>query len=185
MHASIAHQFSKRLMDRARARISALAQHLESGLVAPASPMSMERTMSTSSGSKRARSGAVSGDASVYIVGVARTPLGAFQGSLSTLSATDLGAVAIKAALERAGVKPEEVQHVYMGNVCRCVVWGGGLIYYFGTVHVIIWEWLLAHTNICDSAAHPQPPTAPTSGRRRLARRRSRPACRSRPIARP
>ena len=80
--------------------------------------------MSTSSGSKRARSGAVSGDASVYIVGVARTPLGAFQGSLSTLSATDLGAVAIKAALERAGVKPEEVHHVYMGNVCRCV-WCG------------------------------------------------------------
>ncbi|MFH1808334.1 MAG: acetyl-CoA C-acetyltransferase [Pseudomonadota bacterium] len=51
------------------------------------------------------------------IVGAARTPIGAFQGSLSSLSAAKLGAVAIKAALERAGVAPDQVDQVYMGNV--------------------------------------------------------------------
>ena len=54
----------------------------------------------------------------VYIVSAARTPLGAFQGGLAALSATDLGAVAIKAALERGQVAPESVQEVFMGNVC-------------------------------------------------------------------
>jgi len=53
----------------------------------------------------------------VVIVGAARTPVGAFQGALSSLTAPQLGAVAIKAALERAGVKPELVEQVYMGNV--------------------------------------------------------------------
>ena len=43
----------------------------------------------------------------VVIVGAARTPIGAFQGSLSSLPAPCLGAVAFKAAIERAGVKPE------------------------------------------------------------------------------
>ncbi|MBX7096643.1 MAG: thiolase family protein [Myxococcaceae bacterium] len=57
----------------------------------------------------------------VVIVGAARTPIGAFQGALSSLSAPQLGAVAIKAALERAGVKPEAVQEVLMG----CVLQGG------------------------------------------------------------
>jgi acetyl-CoA C-acetyltransferase len=54
----------------------------------------------------------------VYIVSAARTPLGAFQGNLAHLSATDLGAVAIKAAIERASVPPTAVQEVYFGNVC-------------------------------------------------------------------
>ncbi|GAB4814953.1 hypothetical protein N2152v2_001999 [Parachlorella kessleri] len=54
----------------------------------------------------------------VYVVGAARTPLGAFGGSLSHLSATELGSVAIKAAVERAGVPPEAVEEVFMGNVC-------------------------------------------------------------------
>ena len=45
----------------------------------------------------------------VVIVGAARTPVGAFQGALSSLTAPQLGAVAIKAALERSGVKPEAV----------------------------------------------------------------------------
>src|SRR5438477_12296842 len=55
----------------------------------------------------------------VVIVGAARTPIGAFQGSLSSLPAPRLGAVAIKAALERAGVKPEEVKTVFMGQVLQ------------------------------------------------------------------
>ena len=54
----------------------------------------------------------------VYIVGAARTPLGAFGGSLAPLSATELGAAAIKAAVERAGLPPEAVEEVFMGNVC-------------------------------------------------------------------
>jgi acetyl-CoA C-acetyltransferase len=53
----------------------------------------------------------------VVIVGAARTPMGGFMGELSSLSASDLGAVAIKAAVERAGIKPEDVQEVIMGNV--------------------------------------------------------------------
>src|SRR5216110_3121387 len=55
----------------------------------------------------------------VVIVGAARTPIGAFQGSLASLPAPRLGAVAIKAALERAGVKPEEVKTVFMGQVLQ------------------------------------------------------------------
>ena len=54
---------------------------------------------------------------SVFVVGAARTPIGAFLGSLSTLSAPRLGAVAIRAALERARVAPELVGEVYLGNV--------------------------------------------------------------------
>ncbi|OAA80975.1 acetyl-CoA acetyltransferase [Akanthomyces lecanii RCEF 1005] len=53
----------------------------------------------------------------VYIVSAARTPVGSFLGSLSSLSATQLGSVAIKGAVERAGIKPEEVDEVYFGNV--------------------------------------------------------------------
>lgn len=54
----------------------------------------------------------------VYIVGAARTPIGSLQGGLSHLSATDLGATAIQAALERAGVPASAVAEVLMGNVC-------------------------------------------------------------------
>jgi acetyl-CoA C-acetyltransferase len=54
---------------------------------------------------------------SVYLVGAARTPIGAFLGSLSSLSAPRLGAVAISAALERARVAPELVGEVFVGNV--------------------------------------------------------------------
>ncbi|WP_342118393.1 acetyl-CoA C-acyltransferase [Pseudoduganella sp. OTU4001] len=59
----------------------------------------------------------------IVIVGAARTPMGAFQGDFSSLSANDLGAVAIKAAVERAGIKPEAVEHVYFGN---CLMAGQG-----------------------------------------------------------
>ena len=55
----------------------------------------------------------------VFIVGAKRTPLGSFNGALSSVPATQLGAVAIKAALEQAGVSPELVQEVIMGNVLQ------------------------------------------------------------------
>ncbi|KAJ8678547.1 hypothetical protein QAD02_014334 [Eretmocerus hayati] len=55
----------------------------------------------------------------VVIVSAVRTPMGSFLGSLSSLSATKLGAVAIQAAIERAGVAKEQVKEVYMGNVCQ------------------------------------------------------------------
>ncbi len=53
----------------------------------------------------------------VVIVAAARTPIGSFGGTLSVFSATQLGGFAIKGALEKAGIKPEHVQEVYMGNV--------------------------------------------------------------------
>jgi acetyl-CoA C-acetyltransferase len=53
----------------------------------------------------------------VVIVGAARTPMGGFQGDFTPLSASELGAVAIAAAVERAGLGPAEVQEVIMGNV--------------------------------------------------------------------
>ena len=59
----------------------------------------------------------------VVIVGAARTPMGAFQSDFASLSAHDLGGVAIKAAVERAGVKPELVDEVLFGN---CLMAGQG-----------------------------------------------------------
>ncbi|MGY4383934.1 acetyl-CoA C-acetyltransferase [Pedobacter sp. UYP24] len=53
----------------------------------------------------------------VVIVSAVRTPIGSFGGSLAGFSATQLGALAIKAAVEKAGIKPADVQEVYMGNV--------------------------------------------------------------------
>lgn len=53
----------------------------------------------------------------VYIISTARTPIGSFGGSLSALTATQLGAHAIKSALEKVKLDPKEVQEVYMGNV--------------------------------------------------------------------
>ena len=53
----------------------------------------------------------------VVIVSGARTPIGAFQGSLKSLTAPQLGAIAIREALQRAGVRPEDVSEVIMGNV--------------------------------------------------------------------
>jgi acetyl-CoA C-acetyltransferase len=53
------------------------------------------------------------------ILGAARTPIGKMGGGLSTLDATELGGVAIEAALERSGVEPEQVEHVVMGQVLQ------------------------------------------------------------------
>ncbi|TSE26811.1 Acetyl-CoA acetyltransferase [Tepidimonas sediminis] len=59
----------------------------------------------------------------VVIVGAARTPMGSFQGDFAALAAHDLGAAAIRAAVERAGVAPELVDEVLMGN---CLMAGQG-----------------------------------------------------------
>ncbi|GAA4313014.1 acetyl-CoA C-acyltransferase [Mucilaginibacter gynuensis] len=53
----------------------------------------------------------------VVIVAATRTPIGSFGGSLSSLTATQLGAIAIKSAVEKAGLQSGQVQEVYMGNV--------------------------------------------------------------------
>jgi acetyl-CoA C-acetyltransferase len=58
----------------------------------------------------------------VYIVSAVRTPIGSFGGSLSSVPATQLGAIAIKAAVERAGIKPEDINEVFMGNVLQANV---------------------------------------------------------------
>src|SRR5512138_3186072 len=53
------------------------------------------------------------------ILSAARTPIGKFQGSLSSVPATQLGAIAVKAAVERAGINPEEIEEILMGNVVQ------------------------------------------------------------------
>lgn len=53
----------------------------------------------------------------VYILAAVRTPIGSFSGSLSSLSASQLGGIAIKGAVERAGIQPDLVEEVYFGNV--------------------------------------------------------------------
>ena len=53
----------------------------------------------------------------IVIVSAARTPMGAFQGELKGFAAPELGAAAIRAAIERAGVKPDQVEEVIMGCV--------------------------------------------------------------------
>ncbi len=55
----------------------------------------------------------------VYIISAVRTPLGSFGGSLKSLTATQLGAIAIKGAIQKAGIKPEAVQDVLMGCVLQ------------------------------------------------------------------
>ena len=56
-------------------------------------------------------------DGSVVIVSAARTPVGSFNGALASLSASALGTIALKAAIERAKLKPEEVEEVILGQV--------------------------------------------------------------------
>jgi acetyl-CoA C-acetyltransferase len=53
----------------------------------------------------------------VVIAAYARTPMGGFQGSLGSVKATDLGAAAVRAAVERAGVSPDAVEQIFMGCV--------------------------------------------------------------------
>ncbi len=53
----------------------------------------------------------------VVILAARRTPIGAFNGSLASLKAPQLGAVAVKDAVAKAGIKPEDVQELFLGNV--------------------------------------------------------------------
>lgn len=61
----------------------------------------------------------MSNEREVLIVSAARTPIGRFQGALSNVPASELGAVAIKAAVERAGIYPGSIAEVLMGNVVQ------------------------------------------------------------------
>src|SRR5690606_31883255 len=58
----------------------------------------------------------------VVIVSAARTPIGSFMGSLSTLTASQLGAAAIKGALDKINLDPSLIQEVFMGNVVQAGV---------------------------------------------------------------
>ena len=60
---------------------------------------------------------------SIVVVGAARTPMGSFQGDFSALAAHDLGGAAIRAAVERAGLDPDQVEEVLFGN---CLMAGQG-----------------------------------------------------------
>ena len=55
----------------------------------------------------------------VYVVAAVRTPMGSFNGKLSGISAPKLGAIAIEGALEKSGVKPNDVDEVFFGNVLQ------------------------------------------------------------------
>jgi acetyl-CoA C-acetyltransferase len=56
-------------------------------------------------------------NATIVIASAARTPVGSFNGSLASLAAHELGKVAIKAALDRAGVQPGDINEVILGQV--------------------------------------------------------------------
>ena len=59
----------------------------------------------------------------IYILSAVRTPIGKFGGSLASLTAADMGVVAAKAAMERAGIQPEQVEETIFGNARQA---GGG-----------------------------------------------------------
>ena len=59
----------------------------------------------------------------VYILSAVRTPIGKFGGSLASCTAADMGVVAAKAAMERAGVQPEQIEETIFGNARQA---GGG-----------------------------------------------------------
>jgi len=63
----------------------------------------------------------------VVIVSAARTPVGSFNGAFATTPAHDLGAIAIKAALERAGIEPGRVSEVIMGQILTAAQGQSGL----------------------------------------------------------
>ena len=55
----------------------------------------------------------------VYIIAAVRTPIGAFMGGLSTVSATELGAIAIKGAIDKSNLPVNLIDEVFMGNVLQ------------------------------------------------------------------
>ncbi|CAG8730293.1 43310_t:CDS:2 [Gigaspora margarita] len=58
-------------------------------------------------------------DIQVVIASATRTPVGCFNGSLKKLTAPELGAIAAAGAIEKAGLKPEQIEEVYIGNVLQ------------------------------------------------------------------
>jgi acetyl-CoA C-acetyltransferase len=58
----------------------------------------------------------------VYIISAVRTPIGSFMGKLSSIPATQLGSIAIKGALEKSGLKADQIDEVFMGNVLQAGV---------------------------------------------------------------
>lgn len=106
-------------------RIRSIAKHFITAVSDPAasSPLPMggidtHQTAGMSSKRRRVSQSLLGSTNEIFIVGLARTPLGSFQGGLSHLSATDLGAIAIKAAVQRAGIPLDAIGEVFMGNVC-------------------------------------------------------------------
>src|SRR3989442_8252627 len=59
----------------------------------------------------------------VYILSAVRTPIGKFGGSLASMTAADMGVVAAKSAIERAGIRPEHIEETIIGNARQA---GGG-----------------------------------------------------------
>ena len=55
----------------------------------------------------------------IVFLSAKRTPFGTFNGALKKLTATDLGVIASKAAIEESGVSADDIQHVYFGNVLQ------------------------------------------------------------------
>ncbi len=64
----------------------------------------------------------MSNETEAVILAAVRTPIGKFQGALSGLAATKLGAVAVKAAVEHARIDPKDIEEVLMGNVVQAGV---------------------------------------------------------------
>ena len=88
------------------------------------------------------------------ILGSARTPVGKLGGGLSSLHPTDLGGIAIKAALERAEVAPEQVEHVVMGQVLQAGS-GDPLLYVHGAGG-LFWDPLLDALSANDGVIAPE-----------------------------
>lgn len=58
----------------------------------------------------------------IYICGASRTPIGSFNGALKNVKAPQLGIAAMTKAMEQAGVKPDQIEEVYFGNVLQAGV---------------------------------------------------------------
>ncbi|KAJ3209719.1 erg10, acetyl-CoA C-acetyltransferase [Dinochytrium kinnereticum] len=76
------------------------------------------KSLSSAAGRRAARTYATNSALNeVVVVSAVRTPVGSFQKSLAKLSATDLGSIAIRGAIDKAGLTPADIEEVYMGNV--------------------------------------------------------------------
>ncbi|ATW04595.1 acetyl-CoA acetyltransferase [Sphingorhabdus sp. YGSMI21] len=82
-----------------------------------AAPMSFSRIALAPAAHQTQKGPSMSNSDPIVILSYARTPMGGMQGALGEVSASDLGAVAVKAAVERAGVDGSDVERIYMGNV--------------------------------------------------------------------